>query len=227
MDGNGRWAEAKNLSRAEGHKTGVQTVKTIIQASLEKGIRCLSLFAFSSENWLRPTEEVDFLMQLFVDALEKELAELHARGIRLCFTGDKTQLSPILQERVQKAEILTKSNHQLILNVVINYGGKWDIVNAAKNLAFAVAAGEIQPETINETLFESYLSCADLPEVDMFIRTSGELRISNFFLWQLAYTELYFTDVHWPDFSVESFEMALASYGQRNRRFGRVSVEES
>lgn len=225
MDGNGRWAKAQNLSRAEGHKAGVQAVKTIIQASLEKGIACLSLFAFSSENWLRPAEEVDFLMQLFVNALEEELDELYARGICLCFTGDKASLSALLQERMHKAELRTANNKQLTLNIVINYGGKWDIVNAAKKLAFAVADGELQPENIDENLFAKNLCGSDLPEVDMFIRTSGELRISNFFLWQLAYTELYFTDIHWPDFSGESFEEALTAFSQRDRRFGRISVE--
>lgn len=227
MDGNGRWAENKNLTRAHGHKSGVQTAKAIIQPCLDKGIQCLSLFAFSSENWLRPTEEVDFLMQLFVDAMEEELEALHAKGIRLCFTGDRSSLSSLLQERMLKAESLTASNKQLIVNVVVNYGGKWDIVNAAKTLALKVKEGTLDPENIDEDLFADYLGTAALPEVDMFIRTSGELRISNFFLWQLAYTELYFTEVHWPDFSVACFERALDAYGQRIRRFGRISAEVS
>lgn len=225
MDGNGRWAEKRSLMRIEGHKAGLESVKAIVQCCLNKKIACLSLFAFSSENWLRPAAEVNFLMQLFLDALKQELPEMHHHGIRLRFTGDRQQLSAPLQEQMLNAEKLTTDNQALILNIVINYGGKWDIVNAAKKIAAAVQAGDLSLSDINEDNFGQNLDTAELPVVDLFIRTSGELRLSNFFLWQLAYTELYFTEVAWPDFKEEAFENALAAYQKRNRRFGRISTE--
>lgn len=222
MDGNGRWAENRGLPRIEGHKAGVQAVKKMITSCLEKKISCLSLFAFSSENWARPVAEVNFLMELFIEALRKELAELNQNGVQLKFTGDRAPLSPQLQNQMKEAELLTQGNHQLILNVVVNYGGKWDIVAAAKKIAQAAINGDFAIEDINEELFAKCLSTSDLPDPDLLIRTSGELRISNFFLWQLAYTELYFTLVNWPDFDEQEFELALASFNKRKRRFGQV-----
>lgn len=224
MDGNGRWAENRGLPRIEGHLAGVATVKKIIKSCVEKKIACLSLFAFSSENWSRPIEEVNFLMELFVESLRKEIAELNQHGIRICFTGDRESLSSILQKEMLEAEQLTQDNQELILNIVVNYGGKWDIVTAARKMSQAVIKGELSLDEINESTFSQFLDTDGLPEPDLFIRTSGELRISNFFLWQLAYTELYFTEVHWPDFSEEELELALTSFSKRKRRFGQLST---
>lgn len=223
MDGNGRWAESRGLPRIEGHKAGVESVKKMIRSCMTKKIACLSLFAFSSENWSRPVEEVNFLMELFIESLRKELAELNQHGIRMRFTGDRSLLSPILQEQMREAELITANNAQLTLNVVVNYGGKWDLVTAAKKLAQAVADGALAVDEIDETRFAQCLDTDGLADPDLFIRTSGELRISNFFLWQLAYTELYFTEVHWPDFGEAELELALASFAKRKRRFGKVS----
>ena len=223
MDGNGRWAESRGLPRIEGHKAGVESVKKMIRCCMTKGIPCLSLFAFSSENWSRPAEEVNFLMELFLESLRRELPELDQHGIHLRFTGDRSLLSPILQKQMQEAELLTAKNGQLILNVVVNYGGKWDLVSAAKKITKAVLNGELKVDDINETSFAHYLDTVGLPDPDLFIRTSGELRISNFFLWQLAYTELYFTEVHWPDFGEHELELALVAFNKRKRRFGQIS----
>lgn len=222
MDGNGRWAENRGLLRIEGHRAGVQSVKKMVSACLEKKISCLSLFAFSSENWSRPAEEVNFLMELFIDALRKELAELNQHGVCLRFTGDRTPLSSTLQNQMHEAEQLTQNNKQLILNVVVNYGGKWDLVTAAKKIAKKVTEGALSLDDINESQFAHFLDTAGLPDPDLFIRTSGELRISNFFLWQLAYTELYFTEVHWPDFNEHELELALEAFSKRKRRFGQI-----
>ncbi|WP_058492962.1 isoprenyl transferase [Legionella worsleiensis] len=224
MDGNGRWAENRGLARIEGHKAGVETVKAMIRSCLEKKIACLSLFAFSSENWSRPSAEVNFLMELFVEALRKELPELNHHKIRIRFTGNRNPLSVVLQKEMEEAEFLTRNNDQLILNVVVNYGGKWDIVTAAKKMYEAVNQGKITLDSLSESDFAQFLDTDGLPEPDLFIRTSGELRISNFFLWQLAYTELYFTEVHWPDFDNKEFELALASFGKRKRRFGQIET---
>ncbi|WP_419420237.1 isoprenyl transferase [Legionella sp. D16C41] len=225
MDGNGRWAEARGLLRFEGHRAGVETVKTIIRCCLEHSIPVLSLFAFSSENWARPEKEVEFLMSLFLKALHHEVNELHERNIRVRFTGSRDTLSALLQEQMQQAEELTIKNKSLILNIVINYGGRWDIVNATKLIAKEVLNGHLAIDDIDETIFTNYLNMNDLPEPDLFIRTSGEHRISNFFLWQLAYTELYFTQTYWPDFTAEEFEKALVSFGQRERRYGKTSQQ--
>lgn len=222
MDGNGRWAKHRGLARVEGHKAGVAPVKKIINCCLEKKIPCLSLFAFSSENWSRPTEEVQFLMGLFLESLKNELAQLHENGIRMRFTGDRGALSPVLQQQMGEAEAMTKDNTQLIVNVVVNYGGKWDIVTAVKKMTKAVLNGDLDVEAINDSSFAAFLDTDGLPEPDLFIRTSGELRISNFYLWQLAYTELYFTAVHWPEFDEQEFANALDSFSKRKRRFGSV-----
>lgn len=222
MDGNGRWAENQGLARIEGHKAGVGPVKTIIRSCIQHQIACLSLFAFSSENWSRPSEEVNFLMGLFIEALRRELAELNEHGINMRFTGDRSILSAQLQQSMAEAESVTKHNNKLILNIVVNYGGKWDVVNAAKKISRAVLNGDIVPDQIDETLFAQNLDTFGLPDPDLFIRTSGELRISNFYLWQLAYTELYFTETHWPDFDEHEFNLALAAFSKRKRRFGQV-----
>ncbi len=220
MDGNGRWAENRGLQRVEGHRVGVDTVKAIVQSCLKNKIAVLSLFAFSSENWARPATEVDFLMQLFVHALGREIQELHQHGICLRFTGDRSNLSDSLCTEMRAAEALTGKNTQLILNIALNYGGKWDIMQAAKALVKQAIDNEIPLDSIDEAAFAKLLNTSDLPDPDLFIRTSGEQRISNFFLWQLAYTELYFSDILWPDFTAEEFEKALACFSMRKRRYG-------
>ncbi|MFC3909708.1 polyprenyl diphosphate synthase [Legionella dresdenensis] len=225
MDGNGRWALKQGLARAEGHRAGAEAVKAVIRGCVKHAIPVLSLFAFSSENWTRPEQEVSFLMQLFLKSLEKEVAELHQNGVCLRFTGCRENLSQDLQQQMQKAERLTLNNNRLILNIVINYGGRWDIVEAAKAIAAKVKANEISIADINEQVFGNALSMNDLPEPDLFIRTSGEQRISNFFLWQMAYTELYFTEVLWPDFTLEEFEGALSVFANRERRYGKTSQQ--
>lgn len=222
MDGNGRWAENQGLPRIEGHKAGVEPVRKIIKSCLSKKIPCLSLFAFSSENWSRPQEEVNFLMALFLEALKMELPQLHENGISLRFTGDRSPLSSLLQQQMQEAESLTKANNKLIVNVVVNYGGKWDIVTAAKKMAQAIIEGNLSLDEVNELNFATFLDTFGLPDPDLFIRTSGELRISNFYLWQLAYTELYFTKVHWPAFDEAEFDLALEAFAKRKRRFGTI-----
>ena len=225
MDGNGRWAESRGLMRFEGHTAGIGAVKTVIKCCLDSQISVLSLFAFSSENWLRPQKEVDFLMQLFLDILQKEIQELHKNQICLRFTGDRNALSPAIREQMHYAEELTAKNQALTLNLALNYGGRWEIVRAARRMAEDVKAGNLEIDLINEQSFEPYLATFGLPEPDLFIRTSGEARISNFFLWQLAYTELYFTSTLWPDFTKEEFEKALASFQQRERRYGKTSQQ--
>ena len=226
MDGNGRWAENRGLERVEGHIAGVDAVKTVIQSCLQKKIAVLSLFAFSSENWARPAMEVDFLMQLFIKALKREIQELHEQGVCVRFTGDRSQLSTVLNTEMQEAEALTADNGRLIVNFALNYGGKWDIVQAAKVLAGQVADGVIPIESVDEAVFASLLSTHGIPDPDLFIRTSGEQRVSNFFLWQLAYTELYFSDVYWPDFTVSEFEKALSCFCMRKRRYGQIEEKK-
>ena len=225
MDGNGRWAENRGLPRFEGHRAGVEIVKAIVRSCLEKKISVLSLFAFSCENWARPSDEVEFLMQLFISALERETAQLNEHGICIRFIGDRSRLSDGLCEKMAAAETLTSKNKALSLNIAINYSGKWDIVQAAQTVARGVLDGSIIPSDVNEALFESRLSTYGLPDPDLFIRTSGEQRVSDFFLWQLAYTELYFTDVKWPEFTIEEFEQAIQSYSGRERRYGLISKQ--
>ncbi len=222
MDGNGRWAENRGMERIEGHRAGVDAVKTAIQYCLKKKIAVLSLFAFSSENWARPAMEVEFLMQLFLQALKREIQELHDKGVSVRFTGDRSQLSNAMRSEMDVAEMLTSDNRQLILNFALNYGGKWDIVQAAKTLASRVVDGVISLENIDEMSFAQLLDTHDLPDPDLFIRTSGEQRISNFFLWQLAYTELYFSSVLWPDFSTSEFDKILHCFSKRQRRYGQI-----
>lgn len=225
MDGNGRWAENRGLPRIEGHKVGVEVVKKIVQCCLQKNIPCLSLFAFSSENWRRPPEEVSFLMGLFLQSLEQESHELHAQQIRLVFTGDRDSLSRELIVKMQQVESMTESNRKLTLNIVLNYSGQWDILQASKAMIKDVGRGLLKIDEINERTLNNRLATKNLPDPDLFIRTSGEKRVSNFFLWQLAYTELFFTDVLWPDFSADVFEEALINFSSRERRFGQTSEQ--
>jgi undecaprenyl diphosphate synthase len=223
MDGNGRWAANKGLLRVEGHRNGVDSVNAIIRCCLEHSVPVLSLFAFSSENWARPEAEVSFLMDLFLQALNKEVDELNKQGVSLRFTGCRKPLSPMLQEKMQQAEKLTENNHRLIVNVGINYGGRWDILEATKKIACMVRDGNLSLDAINEAVFIEALDTQGLPDPDLLIRTSGEQRLSNFFLWQTAYTELYFSEVHWPDFDKTEFEKALLSFSQRDRRYGKIT----
>lgn len=225
MDGNGRWAQQRGLDRVEGHRAGVASVRTVIKACRQEGVEVLSLFAFSSENWSRPPAEVNFLMQLFMQALHQEITDLQKNGIRLCFCGDRQGLAPALCAEMAKAEQLTAHNSALIVNVAVNYGGKWDLVQAIQQIVTKVQQGQIVAAEINEQLVDTHLGTNFLPDPDLFIRTSGEQRLSNFFLWQLAYTELYFTAKHWPDFDDEEFAKALDSFAQRQRRYGKTSAQ--
>lgn len=225
MDGNGRWAKQRRLPRHAGHRAGVETVRKIVQLSAQQGISVLSLFAFSSENWQRPKQEVSLLMELFMTALEREIKDLHKNNIRLRFIGDREAFSDKLQKLIDKSEKLTEANTGLTLVIAANYGGHWDIVEAAKKLAWRVEQGTLQSQQIDSSLFEQQLCLADLPKPDLFIRTSGEKRISNFLLWQLAYTEMYFTETLWPDFNKEAFMQALEFFASRQRRFGRTGEQ--
>lgn len=225
MDGNGRWAQERQQSRSEGHKAGVQACRSIVKASVKKGIKILSVFAFSSENWRRPSEEVQELMALFLFALHEDLEELHEQNVRLRFIGDRLKLNSALQEAMHHAETLTENNTGLTLVVATNYGGRADIVNATQTLVQKVLEGDLKMEELTEATFEKFLWTKELLPPDLFIRTGGVTRISNFYLWQLSYTELYFTDIHWPDFNEEHFDKAIESYQQRERRFGYTSEQ--
>ena len=225
MDGNGRWARKRHLPRFAGHRAGLESVRTLVRACLSRNIPVLTLFAFSSENWRRPQEEVGLLMNLFMTALDREVRKLHDNGVRLRIIGERTAFAPELQERIAAAEALTAENTALTLVVAANYGGRWDIAQAARSLAEAVASGEMAAEDVDAEQLSRRLSLADLPEPDLFIRTGGEQRVSNFLIWQLAYTELYFTPLPWPDFDEAAFQQALSSYTSRERRFGRTSEQ--
>jgi undecaprenyl diphosphate synthase len=221
MDGNGRWATKRFLPRVAGHGKGVEAVRAVVEACVERGVEYLTLFAFSSENWRRPAEEVSLLMRLFVTALEREVSKMHANDIRLKVVGDLSRFDATLQRLVANAERRTAGNSRLTLTICANYGGRWDIMQAVGKM---VAASPGRTEFGEEQL-ASHLAMAYAPEPDLFIRTGGEERISNFLLWQLAYTELYFTDTYWPDFDAEALDLAIASYRQRERRFGRTSAQ--
>jgi undecaprenyl diphosphate synthase len=220
MDGNGRWAEARGLPRHAGHKEGVRPVRMCIEECAHRKIGALTLFAFSSENWQRPAVEVGTLMQLFLDSLDKEVEELHRNGVRMRFIGDRQALSVRLQSRMAASEALTAGNTVLNMQVAVNYGGRWDILQATRRLAAQVASGSLRPEDLDEQRFSSQLALADVGDPDLFIRTGGDHRISNFLLWNLAYTELHVCDTLWPDFDVPQFEAALAAFMSRERRFG-------
>ncbi|HEY9034449.1 MAG TPA: polyprenyl diphosphate synthase [Pseudomonadales bacterium] len=220
MDGNGRWARQRNLPVAAGHKAGVETVRTVLNACEARGVDALTLFAFSSENWRRPALEVSALMTLFSSYLDREVATLAERGVRLRFIGRRDRFSAALGKKIAQAEQRTAANHKFHLTLAVDYGGQWDITCAARELAEQVQAGRLQAADIDENRLAAELCLADLPAPDLLIRTSGEYRLSNFLLWQLAYAELYFTDVYWPDFDQAAFDAALASYAGRDRRFG-------
>ncbi|HTW74251.1 MAG TPA: polyprenyl diphosphate synthase [Steroidobacteraceae bacterium] len=220
MDGNGRWARARGGLRADGHRAGVRPVRTVIQECVRRGIGALTLFAFSSENWSRPREEVMALMALFVESLEAEIPELHAQGVRLRFIGERVDLDARLRASMASSEQTTAANGRLALQVALSYGGRADILAAARRLALQVERHQLGAEQIDEPTFAAALALGGLPDPDLFIRTGGEQRISNFLLWNLAYTELYFTERLWPDFDAAAFEEALRHFAVRQRRFG-------
>jgi len=225
MDGNGRWARQRGLPRIAGHRKGADAVRQLVQACGERGISCLTLFAFSSENWRRPESEVSLLLELFLTALENEVNKLHANNVRFSVIGDIERFGPKIVARIRDGEALTAGNTGLVLTIAANYGGRWDIAQACRQLAAQAVAGSLDPAQITPEQLEPYLSMAGLPEPDLFIRTGGEQRISNFLLWQLAYTELYFTPVLWPDFDIEQFTFALQSFAGRQRRFGQTGEQ--
>ncbi|MFL0913221.1 isoprenyl transferase [Vibrio parahaemolyticus] len=220
MDGNGRWAKSKGKPRVFGHKKGVNAVRKSVAAASKLGIKAMTLFAFSSENWRRPEEEVGLLMELFITVLSSEVKKLHKNNLQLRVIGDTSRFSERLQKKIVEAENLTASNTGMVINIAANYGGKWDITEAAKALALKARNGEIRVEDINEQLITEHLTMADLPEVDLLIRTSGECRISNFMLWQMAYAEMYFTPEFWPEFDEDSLVEAVTWFINRERRFG-------
>ncbi|ADE15544.1 undecaprenyl diphosphate synthase [Nitrosococcus halophilus Nc 4] len=223
MDGNGRWAKQRNRPRFYGHRAGVEAVEEILQACTNAGVQVLTLFAFSSENWHRPSQEVQLLMDLFKSALSSRLDRLQEWNVRLRIIGDRNGLSEELRSEIAKAEALTATNKGITLVVAANYGGRWDITQAAKQVAVKVENKQMTSDSITPEVFAAHLSIADLPEPDLFIRTGGEQRVSNFLLWQLAYTEFYFTDILWPDFDKTAFAVAIETFLQRERRFGRTS----
>ncbi len=225
MDGNGRWAKERGLPRIAGHKAGLKTVKTVVKTCAEMGVEALSLFAFSSENWRRPEDEVSFLMELFVETLQDEVPELHEKSLRLEFIGDKAAFSSELQECIAAAEMLTAQNQGMRLILAMNYGGQWDIVNAAQKWVKQALEGTLSLSEMTIENFEKNLATATLPLPDLFIRTSGEKRISNFYLWQIAYTELFFCEENWPDFSRETLCEAIEWFAKRERRYGKISEQ--
>jgi len=225
MDGNGRWALKRRLPRIAGHKAGVEAVRAIIESCSSKGVEVLTVFAFSSENWKRPKKEVSLLMELFVTALGREVKKLHKNNVKIKIIGDRFAFNPRLQKSIANAEEVTKDNTGLRVVIAANYGGRWDIALAAKKLAEQVGSGKINPADITPELLDSHLSLKDYPEPDLFIRTGGEQRVSNFLLWQLAYTELYFTDILWPDFNEVALDDAFNSFAGRQRRFGQTGEQ--
>ena len=220
MDGNGRWAERRNRPRTLGHRAGARAVQVCLDFCLKEGIEALTLFAFSSENWNRPAEEVGALMKLFLRMLDSEVDELHRRGVRIVFIGQRDEFAAIIREKMARAENMTAGNRALTLNIAASYGGRQDIARAARALAEEVAAGRLAPSQIDEAALGARLSLADQPEPDLFIRTGGDLRISNFLLWQLAYCELWFTETLWPDLDETVLRQAMDDFANRERRFG-------
>ena len=225
MDGNGRWAQQRGKRRTYGHKVGAEAVRRAVAFARRQGLTSLTLFAFSSENWNRPAQEVSVLMELFVTVLQREVKKLHKHGVRLRVIGDLSQFSPRLQEKIAAAEAKTRENHELNLNIAANYGGRWDIAQACRRLTEQVTDGRLAIADIDEQRLSDELQLADQPAPDLLIRTGGEHRISNFLLWQLAYAELYFTPVLWPDFDDHTFAAAIADFAARERRFGLTSEQ--
>ena len=225
MDGNGRWARKRLMPRTAGHHAGVKSTRKVVEASVKEGIQALTIFAFSSENWKRPEQEVSSIMELFVSTLQSEVESLHKQNVRVRFIGECSAFSEKLQQKIQAATQLTKDNAGLQLNIAVNYGGRWDVAEACKNIAAKVQAGDINIADINAEMINEHICLSELPEPDLFIRTGGEQRISNFLIWQLAYTELYFTDTLWPDFGPQQFQEALNWFEGRQRRFGKTGEQ--
>lgn len=225
MDGNGRWARRRTLPRAAGHHAGVKAVRAIVEGCAKRGVQVLTLFAFSSENWKRPPDEVNSLMGLFVQALNREIDSMHRNGIRVRFIGDRQALQADLQRHMLAAEQRTAANQRMTLVIAVAYGGRWDLLQAVRRLAGECMTGQRQPDELHEADVSAHLALHDLPEPDLFIRTGGEHRISNFLLWNLAYTELYFCDVLWPDFDDAQLQDAIRYFGERERRFGYTSEQ--
>lgn len=225
MDGNGRWAKKRFMPRFAGHKAGLSTVRKIVSSCVEQEIKVLTLFAFSSENWRRPEKEVGLLMELFASALTREVKKLHENNVQLRIIGDLSAFSEQIRTLISEATAKTVNNTGLILNIAANYGGRWDLTNATRQIAQKVQLGELSADDINEEMIEDHLCLRGLPEPDLFIRTGGEKRISNFILWQLAYCEFYFTDALWPDFDKTLFQKAIDSFFSRQRRFGRTGEQ--
>ena len=225
MDGNGRWAERRQRPRTLGHRAGAKAVQVCVDYCLDRGIEVLTLFAFSSENWNRPQEEVGALMKLFLRMLDSEVDELHRRGVRVAFIGDRAGFPEAIRLRMAQAEAAVPARVRLVLTIAAGYGGRWDITEACRHLAAEAAAGRLDPATITEDLVGGHVGLAGLPAPDLFIRTGGDLRISNFLLWQLAYTELWFTETLWPDLDRSVLDAALADFADRERRFGLTSAQ--
>ena len=227
MDGNGRWAQQRGKPRQAGHQAGGKSARRVIEESVRAGIEVLTLFAFSSENWRRPRQETSFLMDLFLRTLNQEANNLRREGVSLRVIGDRSSLPEKLRRRISETESLTAGADKLVLQVALSYGGRWDIATAARRMAEQVAAGTLAPGSVNEARLAEALSFSDLPDVDLFIRTGGELRLSNFVLWQAAYAELYFTPVLWPDFDATAYQEALADFATRQRRYGQTGEQLS
>jgi len=225
MDGNGRWARANGQPRHAGHRAGVKATRKVVESVAQRGIKTLTLFAFSSENWNRPSEEVTSLMSLFIEVLKREVDSLHKNGIRIRFIGAREQLSKRLQKMLLAAEAKTAANDRMDLVLAVAYGGRWDITQAAKCLALSVAEGKLSPDEIDEHQLAGFLAFSGSPDPDLFIRTGGEMRISNFLLWQSAYTEFYFTNTLWPDFNGDALDLAIAAFQSRERRFGQTGEQ--
>jgi len=225
MDGNGRWAARRAMPRHLGHRAGIKAVRATVEGCARRGVEALTLFAFSSENWQRPVDEVSRLLELFVEAMDDEIDELNRHGIRLHFIGDFSTLKPDVYARLRSGELRTAANDSMVLHVALSYGGRWDIAQAARALAARAVAGEIDAAAIDESVFSAALALGGVPDPDLFIRTGGEQRISNFVLWNLAYTELYFCDTLWPDFGDADLERAFDHYSRRERRFGLTTAQ--
>jgi undecaprenyl diphosphate synthase len=225
MDGNGRWAQQRGKTRVAGHKTGVESVRTTVSAARKSGVKALTLFAFSSENWQRPEKEVSVLMDLFMFVLTREVKKLHKHDIRFNVIGDLTRFSDKLQKQIKHSEALTENNQGMVLSIAANYGGRWDITHAAKKMAESIIDQKLSLDDVSEDSLHQHTCLAGLPELDLLIRTGGDFRISNFLLWQAAYAELYFTETLWPDFDESQFLKAMACFDQRERRYGKTGEQ--